>query len=190
MTDIQDLGLRVRECYIKHKTKQIGRPYRPSPKLDTRENWVKAATKCELLGATIEDFVEAIFSYGVGKDCGGPYINHLYSKLAAPAYEKFASDGMVEQKQSNELYEEISSARDQIVSAIRGRDLSPEAFLLIDTLPMRAIVRLFLSPNSGRIWRKYSNAAKTEMLNDPALEKTLKELKFNVNKLYEFNRFS
>ena len=190
MIDIQDLGLKVRECYIKHKTKQIGRPYRPSPKLDTRENWVKAATKCELLGASVENFIEAIFSYGVGKDCGGPYINHLYSKLAGPAYEKFERDGMVEQRQSNDLHEEIASARDQIISATMGRGLTPESFLLMDTIPMRAVVRLFLMPNSGRIWRKYINAAKTELLNDPALEDTLTNLKFNVNKVYEFNRFN
>ena len=80
--DVQDLALQVRECYIRYKSKQLGRTYRPSPKLDTRQNWVKAATKCELIGASVENFIEAIFHYGVGKDCGGPYINHLYSKQA------------------------------------------------------------------------------------------------------------
>ena len=48
---------------------------------------------------------------------------------------------------------------------------------------------LFLQQNSVRIWRKYIDEAKAELLNDPSLEPALERLKFNINKIYEFNKY-
>ena len=186
---VDDLGLVLRELFIKHKSQQLGKKYRPSPKLDKRENWVKAAVKCESLCANPQDFVECMFKYSVGKDHGGPYISHLYSKSMNYAYEKFEKDGNVEEKQLDDFLEDIHSARDQIVCAVKYRNITAEQFLLNDIMPIRPIVKLFLQQNSQRIWNKYADPAKVEVLNDPALERKLNKLKFNTKKLYEFCRY-
>jgi hypothetical protein len=188
--ELLNLGNEIRRYFIAKKTKQIGRAYRPSPRIDTKENWAKAAIKCEYLDANPEIFVDSVFKYGVGKDHGGPYVNHLYSKVVDKAYRVYLEEGNVEEKEENYVNEELSSARDQIVSAIKFRDMTPEEYLLLDIVPIRPVIRLFLLPGSKKVWNKFCDRAKIEMMNDPFLEKTLKTLKFDVDKLYEFYRYS
>ena len=188
--ELRNLANEIRRAFIASKTKQIGRTYKPSPRLDKIELWAKAAAKCEFLEANPEIFVDSVFKYGVGKDHGGPYVNHLYSKVVDKAYRKYLEEGNVEEKEENYVSEELASARDQIVSAIKYRDMTPEEYLLLDIVPIRPVIRLFLLPNSKKIWNKFCDRAKIELMNDPFLEKTLKTLKFNVEKLYEFYRYS
>lgn len=189
MENILNLSLRIRELFIQAKSKQLGRTYRPSPRQDKQEFWTKAAAKCELLGAKPEDFIKCVFEYKVGKDSGGPYVTQLYSKAVDVAYDKYCGDFCIQELEEDSFLEELSSAKDQLMCGMKFRGMSPEDFLMQDILPIRPIVKLFLQQNSVRIWRKYIDEAKAELLNDPSLEPALERLKFNIEKIYEFNKY-
>ena len=185
---IDNIATKLRSLFFTSKSKQIGRNYRPSKKLDTSENWRKAAMKCDSLGATPDNFIRAIFKFEVGKHHGGPYINHLWGQAVTDAYEKYMSDG-VSTEDETQIKNEIASASTQCFSALTYRGLSADEYLLLDTVPVRAFVRLYLRPTSARIWRKYCDAAKLELMSDSTISTTLKELGFNTDKIYEFDRY-
>jgi len=190
VNEVINTSLRIRTLFIAAKTKQLGRVYKPSPKQDKEEFWIKAATKCELLGCTPEQFIKCVFGYGVGKDSGGPYITQLYSNAVDIAFKKFCGDNNIHEVEEESFMDELTSARDQLLCGMKFRGMTPEEFLLQDIIPIRPIVKLFLQQNSKRIWRKYIDDAKKELLNDQSLEEALKRLKFDIEKVYEFNKYN
>ena len=187
---IQGLGLQIRDEFIKQKTKQLKRTYRPSPKLDKNENWDRAADICETLNAKPSDYVASIFESRLAKNNGGPFITHLYCKYAQTIYEEYDNNYNVGEEQEHDIFFELESARNQIISATKFRGISVERFLLSDIVPIRPSIKLFLSQNSNLIWSKFCDKAKVELLNDPSLETALKSLNFNTDKIYEYNKYN
>ena len=189
LLEIENTATRLRTLFIGAKTKQLGRNYRPSAKIDTKENWNKAAIKCEGLDVSPEDFINAVFSKGIGKKHGGPYVNHLFGDMCEKAVQEYSEAGGGSQHEG-QLRSEITSASNQCFSALNYNKMSAEDYLLKDTVPVRAWVWLYLCQNSKRIWRKYCDTAKIEMSNDNNIAKLLKQFNFKTETIYEFDKYS
>jgi len=188
LLEIENTATKLRTLFIDKKTKQLGRSYRPSRKIDTKENWNKAAIKCEALDARPEDFINSVFASEVGKKHGGPYVNHLHGIMCEKAYEKYELAGghLIEE---NKLLSELKSATNQCFSALKYQGITAEEYLLKDTVPISSWIRLYFCQGSKRIWRKYVSSTKKEMIVNSGIEKLLRKFKFKIEKIYEFDKY-
>ena len=169
------------------KSLQLGRPYRPHPKSNKNEYWLKAAANCKELEATPLDFIKAAFSFA--NIPGGPFPTTYGGKAILRYYKNYAKSLKVGEDSS--IFEETikHSIKSTFQSCCQrmGRTGIPVKILAL-------IISLFIltSCSKTRIFYNYSDWFILKWfdtyfdLNDPQRS----DLKTRIARLLDWHRKS
>jgi hypothetical protein len=184
--ELQNLAYELSSLFEIEKSLQLGRPYRPHPKSNKNEYWLKAATNCKELEATPLDFIKSAFSFT--NIPGGPFPTTFGGKAIARYYKNYAKS--LKFGKDSSIFEEIikhsiKSTFQSCCQRLRRTGVSVKDTLNDNSMPFPAYVRLYLLPGDIEIEKKYKAQALKELVDNPALVGILKKLKMDIDKLYE-----
>ena len=184
--ELQNLANELASLFEIEKSLQLGRSYRPHPKANKKEYWLKAAEICNDLEATPLDFIKSAFSFA--NIPGGPFPTTYGGKAIARYYKNYAKT--LEVGKDSSVFEEtikhsIKSTVQSCCQRMQRTGVPIKESLKDDTMPFPAYVRLYLLPEDVEARLKYKKQAREELEANPALVGILKKLKMNIDKIYE-----
>lgn len=177
----ENLTKTIRQEFIAKKSQQMGRPYRPGPRNDKSEVWLKAATNCIKLNFDPPGFVEMVFAQNTTH--GGPYPTQMGGTKIfewAKTYRARYGDGIAEghDVSDQELESEIREISRYI--NLRKKEGFAAVSAIRDTLmPFSAHVRILMSPDPVTV-KQFGDQAKLEMECYPALRVSLEKKGMDV----------
>jgi hypothetical protein len=182
--NIKDLANEVRYEFIRQKSKQQGKPAKLNGKQDTFENWVKAANNCVKSELQVSEFVQAAFE----KAPSGPFITMLTGPKILVWCKEIRELYRPKELESGKLIEEIDLERQvrflwrqaqQQYKTERRPVVETVRCMLTKAMPH---VRLLVD-KSDEMWNMYGYEAREIVLNNPNLQKALKNKGFDLERL-------
>jgi len=187
--DLDGLANRLKKAFAEAKTEQQGQSYRPAARFKTMHVWYGVARKCLALNADPEDLIQSAFLF-----CsipGGPYPQNLASRAMDRWYGEFTrlECGNTPLKPGETLYSRRLglTIQDGFKSALqfshvhkkRIRDiLLDDLTLTLDACP--SFVRVLLLPRDPEVVAKWGAKARSEIMSNPRLLKTLTGSTFDL----------
>lgn len=187
--DLDGLANRLKKAFAEAKTEQQGKKYRPAERFKSMHVWYGVARKCLALNADPDDFIQAAFDY-----CsvpGGPYPQNLASRAMDRWYAEFARPlgGAETLKPGESLYGRrlASVIQSNFTSVLRLshankkriRDiLLDDSVLPTDLCP--SFIRVLLLPKDPDVVAKWGAKARSEIMSNPRLLKTLSGSTFDL----------
>ena len=169
------------------KCEQQGRPYRPAERFRRPEMWIAIARKCIELQASPYDFLTAAFRYCAVP--GGPFPHQLATNAAATWYglhkQVYGHTSSNATLFTQEIHGLIHNAAANLISMAHGQNTTLKTILLDENmLPdyvAPAFVRVLLMPWDPAVREAFGRRGRLEILSNPRLLKTLKELRFDLS---------
>lgn len=188
--DLDSLANRLKKAFAEAKTEQQGKKYKPAERFKNMAVWYGVARKCLDLEADPDDFIEAAFLY-----CsvpGGPFPQNLASRAMDRWYGealKISSANTEPLKPGETLYSRkvaatISSGLSMALRLSKAnnrrlRDILLDDFMLsLDLCP--AYIRVLLLSKDPAIADKWGAKARSEIMSNPRLLKTLNGSTFDL----------
>jgi hypothetical protein len=185
--DLDSLANRLKKAFAESKTEQHGKKYKPADRFKNMAVWYGVARKCLELNADPEDFIEAAFMY-----CsvpGGPFPQNLASRAMDRWYGEMTKSTGGDLKPGETVYSRRLGRliTDTMVSAMRLSKLHhkrlqeillDDSLLTLDLCP--AHIRVLLLSKDPAIVAKWGAKARSEIMSNPRLLKTLTGSTFDL----------
>ena len=182
--ELQNIADELSNLFRIEKELQLGRTYRPHPKSNKNEFWLKAAEICLDLGAKPIDYIKSAFSFN--SVSGGPYPSIYGGKAIKRYYKDYVKD--LDVGSDSSVFEEIIKYEIKSVFQACHQRMTRTGIplrntLADETMPFSAYTRLYLAPGDLEITSKYKEKFKELCKVNPALLEVLNKLKMNTDKL-------
>lgn len=182
--DLQNLADELSRLFKIEKGLQLGRTYKPHPKSNKNEYWLKAAGICLDLGARPLDYVKSAFSYN--SVTGGPYPSIYGGKAIKRYYGDYvrnldvdAGSSVLEETVRYEIKSVFQACHQRLMrTGVPIRDTLADV-----TMPFPPYVRLALSPGDPTMFDKYGNEVEELSRVNPALSAVLEKLNVKTIKI-------
>ena len=187
--DLDGLANRLKKAFAEAKTEQQGKKYKAADRFKAMHVWYGVARKCLELNADPEDFIEAAFAY-----CsvpGGPYPQNLASRAMDRWYGEAlkVNGGNTTLGPGETLYGRrlagiiqtnfMAAMRLSSANHKRIRDILLDDLMLpLDLCP--SYVRVLLLPKDPAIVARWGAKARSEIMSNPRLLKTLTGSTFDL----------
>lgn len=185
--DLDALANDLRKMFVAAKSDQLGKSYKMHDRFRNIALWYAVAQKCKDLNADPQDFIEAAFNYC--SVAGGPFPQNLATRAMDRWYKALTkvvganlpagmtiADYRLAERVRTSLMTAMSIAN---ANKLRLRDiLLDEHMLKLDLCP--AYVRVLLLPKDQGVVDKWGAKARSEIMSNPRLLKTLNGSTFDL----------
>ena len=184
--ELQNLADELRNLFTIEKENQLRRSYRPHPKSNKNEYWLKGAEICLDIGAKPIDYIKSAFSFN--SIPGGPFPSIYGGKAIKKYYKDYVKD--LDVGSDTSVYEElvkfeVKTVFEECHRRYKRTGIPIRETLADETMPFASYTRIALSPGDPEILLKYKEKVKEVIKLNPQLRLILEKLKINVSKIYE-----